>query len=100
MEQWTKEEIVANINSEKKGAIYFYTPMCGTCQLAGRMLNVVKELLPNFPIGKADLNYMPELAETLEIESVPCLIIFENGDITQKIYAFQSVPFLYDALKS
>lgn len=27
--------------------LYLYTPFCGTCQLASKMLTVVKEMLPD-----------------------------------------------------
>lgn len=29
--------------------LYLYTPFCGTCQLASKMLTVVKEMLPLSP---------------------------------------------------
>jgi len=100
MEEWTIEEIDAFLAGEKTGFIYFYTPMCGTCQVAGKMLTVIQQLLPNISAGKADLNYMPAIAERFEIESVPCLIVLNQGEVQEKIYAFQSVPYLYDKLKN
>lgn len=100
MEQWTNDTFYQYLNSGKKGGFYLYTPLCGTCQMASKMLGVIRELLPDFPIGKADMNYIPEIAETFFIESVPCLIIFSDHQIKEKIYAFQNVPFLYEKLKS
>lgn len=29
--------------------LYLYTPFCGTCQLASKMLTVVEEMLPALP---------------------------------------------------
>lgn len=100
MEEWTKEEIDAFLAGEKTGFIYFYTPMCGTCQVAGKMLTVIEQLLPTISAGKADLNYSPTMAERFEIESVPCLIVLNQGEVQEKVYAFQSVPYLYDKLKN
>jgi thioredoxin 1 len=100
MEEWTKEEIDAFLEGEKTGFIYFYTPMCGTCQVAGKMLTVIEQLLPTISAGKADLNYLPTMAERFEIESVPCLIVLNQGEVQEKVYAFQSVPYLYDKLKN
>jgi len=80
--------------------LYLYTPLCGTCQVAGKMLSVVEQLLPNFQWLKADLNYLPSLAEEYTIESVPCLLVLKNNQLIKKIYAFQSVPFLYENLKN
>lgn len=80
--------------------LYLYTPLCGTCQVAGRMLSVVEQLLPDSNWLKADLNFVPFLAEEYAIESVPCLLVLKNNQLIKKIYAFQSVPFLYENLKS
>ncbi|MGX1983547.1 thioredoxin [Thermolongibacillus altinsuensis] len=79
--------------------MYLYTPLCGTCQVAGRMVDVVKELFPNVTFVKEDLNYIPERAIEWQVESVPCLLIFKNGELVKKIYAFHSVPYLYETIK-
>lgn len=80
-------------------AIYTFTPLCGTCQVAGRMLDIAKEVLPIVPLEKVNLNYAKELAEEYQIESVPCLILIKDNQIIEKIYAFHSVPYLVDRLK-
>ncbi|MFT9598789.1 thioredoxin family protein [Mesobacillus sp.] len=99
MEEWTKAEVEAFLEEKRTGYLYFYTPMCGTCQVASKMLTVIEQLLPDVPSGKADLNYLPEMAEHFEINSVPCLIVLKKGEVQEKIYAFQSVPYLYEKLK-
>lgn len=99
MEEKTKEEIKIFLEEERTGYLYFYTPMCGTCQVASKMLTVIEQLLPGVSSGKADLNYMPEMAERFEIESVPCLILLREGEEQEKIYAFQSVLYLHEKLK-
>jgi len=98
MEEWTRKQWRDAVQTGKKSAFYLYTPMCGTCAVASKMMDVVEQLLPTVAMGKANLNYMEQLAFDLEIESVPCLIVSNNGEIEQKIYAFQSVPFLYELL--
>ena len=73
--------------------------MCGTCAVASRMMEVIENLLPHIPIGKANINFLEQLAFDNQIESVPCLLISKNGEIVEKVYAFQSVPNLYEKLK-
>lgn len=87
------------LKTEAPLVLYLYTPMCGTCQLAGKMVEVVSELVPSLNWAKMNLNYIPELAVQWEIENVPCLLIFHNGKITERFYAFHSVPFLYENIK-
>ncbi|MBD8007485.1 thioredoxin family protein [Bacillus norwichensis] len=91
MEDWNKADIIESISQQEPAFIYFYTPMCGTCQMAGRMLEIVEEMTGRV-FGKADLNYMPDLAIELKIESVPCLLILQDGLPAEKVYAFRSVP--------
>ena len=100
MQEWSQEEIEQLFNEHKSGLIYLYTPLCGTCQLASKMLTVIEELMPEQLIGKADLNFMPAFAGVLGVESVPCLIVVKDGNIQEKIYAFHSVPYLLDRIKS
>jgi len=80
--------------------LYLYTPLCGTCQVAGKMLTIVEQLLPDKKWLKADLNYVSSIAKQYEVESVPCLLVLENTEVVKKIYAFQSVTYLYDLLKT
>ena len=98
MKEWTSAEWEDYSREPNITAYYLYAPMCGTCQVASRMLDVVEELLPNVQIGQANLNYVEKIAIDYEIESVPCLLIAENGEIRDKIYAFHSVPYLFNRL--
>lgn len=100
MNEWTHKEWLKEKNTNAQAAFYLYAPMCGTCQVASKMLDIVQELVPGLPIGKANLNYVQEIASLYQVESVPCLLITENGQLKEKIYAFHSVPYLYGKLKS
>jgi thioredoxin-like negative regulator of GroEL len=99
MEEWSQEVLEQFMQNKGTGLMYFYTPICGTCQMASKMLKVVQQLYPALPLGKADLNYMPAMAEALEIKSVPCLLLIRNGDICEKIFAFHSVPYLHEQIQ-
>lgn len=99
MKEWTKMQWEQQLQTNEPCAFYLYTPMCGTCEVASKMLVVIEELLPNFPIGMANINYLGNFAIDAQIESVPCLIVANNGGIQQKVYAFQSVPYIYGLLK-
>lgn len=79
-----------------KSAIYVYTPICGTCKVASKMIQIIRELRPNVPIEEYNLNVHKNLAEKFLIESVPCLLIFEGNQLFEKIYTFNSVPFLLE----
>lgn len=99
MNEWTKEQWDSVKNNSTLSLFYIYTPMCGTCQIASKMMNVIKEMVSH-PIGQANINFLGDLAIEQEIESVPCLLISKSGKVKKKIYAFQSVPYLLETIKS
>ncbi|MFC4597941.1 thioredoxin family protein [Cohnella hongkongensis] len=80
-------------------ALFVHTPLCGTCQAAGRMLAVAEELVPELPLASANLNLMPELAQLLKIESVPCLVLKRRNGTWSKHYRFPSVVELVERLR-
>jgi thioredoxin 1 len=94
MEKWTREEWERKCEESDIAVFYLYTPMCGTCAVASKMMNVISVMKPEIPIGKADLNYIEDLAIDYKIESVPCLLIAKEGVLQEKVYAFKSVPDL------
>lgn len=98
MNEWTREEWEQVKNAPGLSLLYVYTPMCGTCQVASKMMQVVIEMI-QAPVGQANINFIENLAQDYEIESVPCLLIAKNGIVHKKIYAFQSVPYLLDVIK-
>jgi len=99
MNEWDQNELTSFLEAGKTGLVYFYTPMCGTCQVASKMLQVIEKLV-EVDMGKMNLNFFPKLAEHFQIESVPCLLFVKNGEVVEMLYAFRSVPFLLEKVKN
>lgn len=100
MKEISTEQMIEFLNNDLTSLLYFYTPMCGTCQIAGKMLAIIEPLFPDINMAKKNMNFSPAIASMLQIESVPCLIIIKNRVVKEKIYAIQSVPFLYEKIKT
>ncbi|WLR41339.1 thioredoxin family protein [Bacillus carboniphilus] len=90
MEEITKEELIELFENREVHFIYLYTPLCGTCQMASKMLEVTETIL-SIKIYKKDLNYIPEHAMNWGVQSVPALIILKEQKIIEKVFAFGSV---------
>ncbi|MRX72019.1 thiol reductase thioredoxin [Bacillus lacus] len=97
MKELTQPEIAAHMDDEVF-FLYLFAPMCGTCQLAKKMLLVVEEMQKDTNLYSSNLNYLPNEAKQWEIESVPCLLIFHSGAIVKKIYAFHSIQHLSEII--
>lgn len=96
--EMNEQQLKDNLAGSASAVIFIYTPLCGTCHLARRMLEIVLELLPGLKLVSSNIHSIPYLSETWQIESVPCLLIIENGVIKRKVYAMRSVDYLYSLL--
>ncbi|KGR78191.1 thioredoxin family protein [Ureibacillus manganicus] len=99
MEEWNRAQWEQNLVQNNVTAFYLYTPMCGTCAVASKMMEVIENVVTEIPIGQANINFLEDLAIEYKIESVPCLLISRKGNVEEKIYAFQSVQNIYEKLK-
>lgn len=95
-----KELEIKRFEQKEHFAVFLYTPLCGTCKVSERMLEVVLKMTPSFPLYKCNINVMPNIAQAWRIESIPSLVILENGVPKEKIYAFKSVVYLYQKLQT
>lgn len=99
------EEIVRSTLDKKLSArepltiVFVYTPLCGTCKLADKMLRVVQSSFEALPIYALNINHSPAFAQQWKIESVPCLLVFQKGLGVERVYAFGSLGFLHSKLK-
>lgn len=68
--------------------VFLYTPLCGTCSAARRMLEVAEQLLPETAILEADVNFMPNMVEKYKIRSVPGLLAV-SGRLEQPQFLYR-----------
>ncbi|MFC4735846.1 thioredoxin family protein [Bacillus daqingensis] len=71
---------------------YFYTPVCGTCKLAERFVDIAEQLPGTEKVSRLDINEHPDLAQKWQITSVPCLMKVIDGQPEDRMYAFRDVP--------
>jgi thiol-disulfide isomerase/thioredoxin len=96
MKELSKQEVDGLLQFNRSVVLlYFFTPLCGTCKVATSMLQVLEQALPDLPIYRCNVNLLSAYALKWKLTSVPCLVILEKDRIKRKLYAFQSVEFLY-----
>lgn len=94
-----KEEMLAELQAGKTPAVIFvHTPFCATCQLAEKMLIILEEASPQQTFYRLNASLFPEFMRVNKIESVPALLLLKNGEIRDKLYAFESVTKLFGVL--
>jgi thioredoxin 1 len=77
----------------------FHALWCGPCKMQSPILiDVAAELGDKIKVIKIDIDQNPELASRYNIQSVPTLMIFKNGEIKYKQAGVHSRPQLMDVL--
>lgn len=77
MKELNEEQLLEVLEQEGSPlAVFLYTPLCGTCNAARRMLEVAEYMLPpELIIATANVNRMPEIVNQYRISSVPALLV-------------------------
>ncbi|RHO53538.1 thioredoxin [Ruminococcaceae bacterium AM07-15] len=76
----------------KKVLVDFFATWCGPCKMLAPMLEELSEKLPeNCEIVKIDVDQNPEAARKFRVMSIPTLILFENGQPTERMVGVHSL---------
>ncbi|WP_229713089.1 thioredoxin family protein [Macrococcus hajekii] len=78
--------------------IFGYTPLCGTCKVAERMVDILPALT-KLEVKKVDLNYTEDFTQAYQLMSVPVLLIVHNDEVADIIYKFESVTNIYEIIQ-
>lgn len=78
----------------------FYADWCGPCKMMSPVIDeLAKEYEGKWKIGKCNIDDAPETAKKYEIQSIPSLKFFKDGEIVDEAMGFQSKEALEAKLK-
>lgn len=78
------KESFDKITNQKTVLIDFWAPWCMPCQMLTPVLEELSQEKPELIIAKVNVDDEPELAMKYGINSIPCLMLFEEGNLTNK----------------
>ena len=72
--------------SDKPTLVDFYAVWCGPCQIMANVLQQVKgQLQDQLQIVKIDTDKYPALASQYQIQALPTMVLFKDGQVIDRI---------------
>jgi thioredoxin 1 len=90
----------ANFESEvikHKGLVLvdFFADWCGPCKMMAPVIEkMAEEFSGKMKIGKLNVDNNPNISMKFEIQSIPTLIFFKDGEMVDKLIGYQSEEVL------
>lgn len=92
------EEAIAN--SDRPILVDFYATWCGPCQMMAKILEQVNlQLNSQIQIIKIDTDRYPQIASQHQIQALPTLVLFKNGQAVDRIEGVLQAPQLVDRVR-
>jgi thioredoxin 1 len=87
------------LQSNQAVLVDFWAPWCMPCrQIAPMIDQLAEENAGGVKIGKVNIDDSPGVAQQFGVSSIPTLLVFKNGEVTERFVGAQSKARLQDAL--
>lgn len=81
------EELV--LKSDKKVLLDFWAPWCGPCKMIGPIVEEIAEENEHIAVGKINVDEEVELAIQFGVNSIPTLVVMENGQKVNQLIGYR-----------
>ncbi len=76
----------------------FWAPWCGPCRQIAPVIEELAKENPGVKIGKVNIDDNPSAAERFGVNSIPTLIVFRNGQVSDSFVGVRPKSQLQSAI--
>ena len=77
------------LNSDKVVLADFNAQWCGPCKMLKPIIDSIAEERKDVKVVSIDIDEEDELAEKYEVFSIPCVVVFKNGEEVNRSVGFK-----------
>ena len=77
------------LNSDKVVLADFNAQWCGPCKMLKPIIDSIAEERKDVKVVSIDIDEEDELAEKYEVFSIPCVVVFKNGEEVKRSVGFK-----------
>jgi len=94
------ENFVETTQSSTPTLVDFWAPWCGPCRALGPTIDkLADDLGERAQIGKVNIDDNPEIAAQYGISSIPTVLVFRNGKVTDQFVGIRPYSEYFHALE-
>ena len=93
------DQTFEELTKEGKVLVDCYASWCGPCRMLSPIIDALAEENKDYKFYKLDVDNANEVPKQYGIMSIPTLLIFEDGNLKEKIVGFISKEELEEKIK-